>query len=102
MTNRFARTAPSSGRQAFRATVWCFVPVICAIFAGRAFAQQESPPQTPGTIFGIVKDPSGATIAGAVVTLQAAGSTEQRTAIILTSFGMLYKKRANATDHPRN
>jgi hypothetical protein len=52
------------------------------MLAGRAFAQQKATLPGIGTIFGIVKDPSEAVIAGAVVTLEAAGSPQpQRTTI---------------------
>jgi hypothetical protein len=56
--------------------------VIYAILGGRAFAQEKLAPPPAGTIHGIVKDPSGGVVVGAVVTLEAAGSSEpQRTTI---------------------
>ncbi len=79
MTGQFARRGVRAWRRAFRVPISCFV--VCAMFSGGAFAQQKPAPQTAGTIRGEVKDPSGAVVAGAVVTLETAGTTRQRTAI---------------------
>jgi hypothetical protein len=52
------------------------------MLAGPAFAQQEAALPGTGAVFGTVKDPSGAVIAGAVVTLEVAGAPQpQRTTI---------------------
>jgi hypothetical protein len=81
MTPRFARIATLSRPWVLRAAILFLVLVVCAVFAGPLSAQQESAPQNAEIIRGITKDPSGAVIVGAVVTLEAAGSREQRTAI---------------------
>lgn len=53
-----------------------FLPVIlCAALAGLAYAQSEPPAQLAGSIDGATQDPSGAVIAGAVVTLEPVGAT---------------------------
>jgi len=52
------------------------------MLAGRAFAQQKPALQAARTVFGAVKDPSGAVIAGAVATLESVESTlPQRTTV---------------------
>ena len=82
ITVPFARTTASSRRHTHRVAVCCLVPIVCTMFAGRAFAQQKPALQAAGTVFGTVKDPSRAVIAGAVVTLESAGSTQpQRTTV---------------------
>jgi hypothetical protein len=81
MTPRFARIAAPSRPSVFRAAIGCRVLVVCTVFAGWLSAQQESALQNAGSIRGAVKDPSGAVVAGAVVTLEADGSREQRTTI---------------------
>ena len=86
MTGRFARRGGSSRRWVFRAA-WCLIPVVYAILAGRAFAQHEPAAQSAGTIRGTVKDSSGAVVAGAVVTLEAAGSTQQQQTTITDQAG---------------
>lgn len=63
-----------------RAASWYFAAFICAVFAGQGCAQ-EPPQPAAGVIRGTVKDPSGAVVAGAVVTLEAPQSNEPRTAI---------------------
>lgn len=54
--------------------------ILCAMFAGSAYAQDE-PAQQAGAVTGSAADPSGAAIAGAVVTLQPVGSGAERTAL---------------------
>lgn len=81
MPGRSVRMGASTQRQVHRVAVWCLSAVACVMFAGPAFAQQQAAPRTASVISGTVKDPSGARIAGAVVTLQAAKATEQRTTI---------------------
>jgi Carboxypeptidase regulatory-like domain len=61
-----------------RAVIWCLVLAVGAVFAGRLSAQEESALQNAGAIRGTVKDPSGAVIVGAVVTLEADGSGAHR------------------------
>jgi Carboxypeptidase regulatory-like domain len=50
-------------------------------------AQQGPSPQTSGSIRGSVQDPSGAMVAGAVVTLEGAGSDQQQRTTITDSAG---------------
>jgi hypothetical protein len=61
----------------------CLVPALWMMFIpGLASAQSaEAPRSTPGAIQGAVKDSSGSAVAGAIVTLETAASTSQRTAI---------------------
>jgi hypothetical protein len=74
--------AVASRSRACRTAASYLLPVVCTLLAARALAQQGPLPQTSGAIRGTVKDPSGAVIAGAVVTLEAAGSNQpQRTTI---------------------
>ena len=75
MMVRFVRTVCSFG-----------VPVLWLAFAsGLASAQVQSQPvpgpSSSGTIRGTVTDPSGAAVAGAVVTLEMASSAVQRTTV---------------------
>ena len=86
MTIRLARTAAAVERWSFRAVVSCLVPVLWTMSAaGLASAQDQlraAPGQdAPGTIRGAVTDPSGSVVVGAVVTLETAASTGQRTTI---------------------
>ena len=61
----------------------CLVPALWMMFIpGLASAQTaEAQGSTPGAIQGTVKDGSGSAVTGAIVTLEAAASTGQRTAI---------------------
>jgi len=82
ITVPYARTTASSRRHARRVAVCYLVPIVCAMLAGRAFAQQKPALQAARTVFGAVKDPSGAVIAGAVATLESVESTlPQRTTV---------------------
>ena len=75
---RFARMAAPPRSGACWTALWCLVPVVSTLLAGPTLAQQGPPPQTSGTIRGTVKDPSGTVVAGAVATLEAAGSAHQQ------------------------
>ena len=68
-------------RSFLQSVLLCVVILVDATVSGPAFAQAEVAPQVTTGIRGTVKDPSGAVIAGAVVTLETAGSTRQRTTI---------------------
>ena len=61
----------------------CLAPALWMMFIpGLASAQSaEAQRSTPGAIQGAVKDSSGSAVAGAIVTLETAASTSQRTAI---------------------
>jgi len=55
---------------------------LCMMFAARSFDAQTTPDgAAPGTIRGTVTDTSGSVVVAAIVTLQPAGSTVQRTTI---------------------
>ena len=78
-----SRTANDVRRCTLRPMLPCLVPALWMMFIpGLASAQSaEAQGSTPGAIQGTVKDGSGSAVTGAVVTLEAAASTGQRTAI---------------------
>src|ERR1700689_4773799 len=77
------RTANEVRRWTFRPMLLCLVPAFwMMLIPGLASAQSvEAQGRTPGTIQGTVKDGSGSAVAGAIVSLETAASTGQRTAI---------------------
>jgi hypothetical protein len=78
-----SRTANELRRWTFRLMLPCLVSALWMMFIpGLASAQSaESQGSAPGVIQGIVRDGSGAAVAGAIVTLETAASTGQHTAI---------------------
>jgi hypothetical protein len=66
---------------------WGILPVLisalifCAAFSSAAGAQQPPPARTPAALRGVVKDPSGGVIVGALVTLESTATAGQRTAL---------------------
>ena len=78
-----ARTANELRLWTFHPALSCLAPALWLMFLpGSTFAQSaEDQRSTPGSIQGAVKDSSGLTVAGAIVTLETAASTGQRTAI---------------------
>src|ERR1022692_1240163 len=78
-----SRTANEVRRWTFRPMLPCLAPALWMMFIpGLASAQSaEAQGSTPGAIQGTVKDGSGSAVMGAIVTLEAAASTGQRTAI---------------------
>ena len=79
-----SRTANEVRPWTFRPMLPCLAPALWMMFLpGLASAQSaEDQGSTPGRLIqGTVKDSSGSTVAGAIVTLETAASTGQRTAI---------------------
>ena len=78
-----SRTANELRPRTFRPMLPCLATALWMMFIpGLASAQSaEAQRSTPGAIQGAVKDSSGSAVAGAIVTLETAASTSQRTAI---------------------
>ena len=69
-------------RSTYRTIITSIVPAFWMLIPGLAFTQSvRAQGNAPGAIQGTVKDDSGLTVAGAIVTLETAASTGQRTAI---------------------
>lgn len=86
MTSRLTRAAGAVKLWSSRAVMSCLPPVLWVMFAAglaSAAGQIQAVPgqDAPGTIRGAVTDPSGSVVVGAVVTLETAASTGQRTTI---------------------
>jgi hypothetical protein len=71
---------PSARRWTFRPVIPCLAALWIIFAAGLASADDPAP-NTPGAIHGAVTDTSGSVIAGAIVKLETAASTGQRTTI---------------------
>ncbi len=78
---------PAARRWASCAVIPCLVPALWMMLvsalasAQPAAAQRSADDQPPGAIHGTVKDGSGSVVVGAIVTLETAASTGQRTTI---------------------
>jgi hypothetical protein len=78
-----SRTANQVWPWTFRPMLPCLAPALWVMFIPGLASAQSAEPQlsTPGAIQGVVKDSSGSAVADAIVTLETAASTSQRTAI---------------------
>src|ERR1700722_8021527 len=83
MSVGFTRTAAAVLQSISRVIIPCVAAALWMMFLpGLACAQSAAAPgNAPGAIQGTVKDSSGSAVAGAIVTLETAASTGQRTAI---------------------